>query len=51
MSTYSTASLPFRSIFKEKGSFSNFTVYFGSEALDVAPGIGTGTSYLSALES
>jgi len=51
ISTYSTAPLCFRSIFKEKGSFLNSTLYFPSEAFDVAFGMGTGTSYLWVLES
>lgn len=46
-----TTPLSFRSIFKEKGSFSNLTVYFALEAFDVALGIGTGTSYLFFLAS
>lgn len=49
--TYNTASLSFRSIFKEKGSFTKSTLYFGSEAFDVAFGMETGTSYLLLLES
>ena len=46
-----TTPLSFRSIFKEKGSFSNLTVYFALEAFDVALSIGTGTSYLFFLAS
>ena len=46
-----TTPLSFRSIFKEKGSFSNSTVYFALKAFDVALGIGTGTSYLFFLAS
>ena len=49
--TYNTASLSFRSIFMEKGSFTKSTLYFGSEAFDVAFGMETGTSYLLLLES
>ena len=49
--TYNIAPFSFRTIFREKGSALNSTLYFGFEAFDVADGIGTGTSYLFSLES
>ena len=49
--TYNIAPFSFRTIFREKGSGLNSTLYFGFEAFDVADGIGTGTSYLFSLES